>query len=167
MQYGATSASSNSKPTMVARDTEYQDTMGSDFVGFYDISMMNEHYKCKELCPAATSAKCTNGGFPNPRSCASCICPSGFGGALCDQRPPGCGENLNATATWQSFSSTIGDGLPTLRDNHTMCNYWIRAPDGQAVEIRINGLTTVTIDGCIFGGIEIKTNKDQKLTGYR
>lgn len=47
MQYGATSASSNDKATMIARDTEYQDTMGSDFVGFYDISMMNEHYKCK------------------------------------------------------------------------------------------------------------------------
>ncbi|PIC26890.1 hypothetical protein B9Z55_019329 [Caenorhabditis nigoni] len=50
MQYGATSASSNDRPTMVARDAEYQDTMGSDFVGFYDISMMNEHYKCKGTC---------------------------------------------------------------------------------------------------------------------
>ncbi|PIC26889.1 hypothetical protein B9Z55_019329 [Caenorhabditis nigoni] len=167
MQYGATSASSNDRPTMVARDAEYQDTMGSDFVGFYDISMMNEHYKCKELCPAGTSAQCTNGGFPNPRNCAICICPSGYGGNLCDQRPPGCGDNLNATTAWQSFTNTIGDGLPTLRDNHTMCNYWVRAPANQSVEIRISGLTTVTIDGCIFGGIEIKSHKDQKLTGYR
>ncbi|ULT89388.1 hypothetical protein L5515_007942 [Caenorhabditis briggsae] len=167
MQYGATSASSNDRPTMVARDAEYQDTMGSDFVGFYDISMMNEHYKCKELCSAGTSAQCTNGGFPSPRNCAICICPSGYGGNFCDQRPPGCGDNLNATAAWQSFTNTIGDGLPTLRDNHTMCNYWVRAPDNQSVEIRISGLTTVTIDGCIFGGIEIKSHKDQKLTGYR
>ncbi|KAF1750016.1 hypothetical protein GCK72_016561 [Caenorhabditis remanei] len=167
MQYGATSASSNDKATMIARDAEYQDTMGSDFVGFYDISMMNEHYKCKELCPAGTSARCVNGGFPSPRNCAICICPSGYGGVLCDQRPPGCGDSLNATTAWQTITNTIGDGLPTLRDNHTMCNYWVRAPDNQAVEIRISGLTTVTIDGCIFGGIEIKTNKDQKLTGYR
>uniref|UniRef100_A0A1I7TS85 Zinc metalloproteinase n=1 Tax=Caenorhabditis tropicalis TaxID=1561998 RepID=A0A1I7TS85_9PELO len=167
MQYGATSASSNDRPTMIARDTEYQDTMGSDFVGFYDISMMNEHYKCKELCPSATSVQCANGGFPSPRNCAICICPSGYGGILCDQRPPGCGDNLNATASWQTISNTIGDGLPTLRDNHTMCNYWVRAPDNQSVEVRINGLTTVTIDGCIFGGIEIKSHRDQKLTGYR
>ncbi|PIC26888.1 hypothetical protein B9Z55_019329 [Caenorhabditis nigoni] len=120
-----------------------------------------------ELCPAGTSAQCTNGGFPNPRNCAICICPSGYGGNLCDQRPPGCGDNLNATTAWQSFTNTIGDGLPTLRDNHTMCNYWVRAPANQSVEIRISGLTTVTIDGCIFGGIEIKSHKDQKLTGYR
>ncbi|CAE48502.1 Zinc metalloproteinase nas-31 [Caenorhabditis elegans] len=167
MQYGATSASSNDKATMIARDTEYQDTMGSDFVGFYDISMMNEHYKCKELCPAASSAQCKNGGFPSPRNCAICICPSGYGGILCDQRPPGCGDSVTATTTWQTLTNTIGDGLPTLRDNHTMCNYWVKAPDNQAVEIRISGLTTVTIDGCIFGGVEIKTHKDQKLTGYR
>uniref|UniRef100_A0A8R1DT04 Zinc metalloproteinase n=1 Tax=Caenorhabditis japonica TaxID=281687 RepID=A0A8R1DT04_CAEJA len=167
MQYGASSASSNDKATMVARDAEYQDTMGSDFVSFYDISMMNEHYKCKELCPNATSAQCTNGGFPSPRNCQICICPSGYGGSLCEQRPPGCGEDLTATDAWQTVQKTLGDGLPVLRDNHTLCHYWVRAPEGQAVEIRISGLTTVTIDGCIFGGIELKTNKDQKLTGYR
>ncbi|VDN29923.1 unnamed protein product [Cylicostephanus goldi] len=47
MQYGATSASSNGRPTMMARDEAYQETMGSDIVAFYDVSMMNEHYDCK------------------------------------------------------------------------------------------------------------------------
>ncbi|CAI5451332.1 unnamed protein product [Caenorhabditis angaria] len=167
MQYGATSASGNDKPTMIAKDTEYQDTMGSDFVGFYDISMMNEHYKCKSICVTGSSANCTNGGFANPRNCQTCICPSGYGGALCNEKPSGCGEALTATGEWRNFTNTIGDGLPTLRDNHTQCYYWVSAPEGQVIEIRIATLNAVTIDGCIFGGIEIKTHKDQKLTGYR
>ncbi|VDM86025.1 unnamed protein product [Strongylus vulgaris] len=32
---------------MVAKEAAYQETMGSDIVGFYDVSMMNEHYNCK------------------------------------------------------------------------------------------------------------------------
>ncbi|CAB3399069.1 unnamed protein product [Caenorhabditis bovis] len=167
MQYGASSASSNDQPTMIARDPEYQDTMGSDFVSFYDISMMNEHYKCKELCSSYSSASCANGGFPNPRNCQVCICPSGYGGALCDQRPTGCGQLLTAQSTWQSFSEDVGNGIPKLRDEHTLCHYWIQAPANQSIEIRIGSLEAITIDGCIFGGIELNTQKDQKLTGYR
>lgn len=32
---------------MVAKAPDYQETMGSDMVAFYDVSMMNEHYNCK------------------------------------------------------------------------------------------------------------------------
>lgn len=49
MQYGASGASRNGKPVMIAKVPPYQDTMGSDMVSFYDISMMNEHYQCKGL----------------------------------------------------------------------------------------------------------------------
>ncbi|CAD6187015.1 unnamed protein product [Caenorhabditis auriculariae] len=165
MQYGATSASFNEKPTMVAKDTEYQDTMGSDVVSFYDVSMMNEHYKCKELCPPLTSAKCANGGFPNARDCSTCICPSGYGGLLCDSRPSGCGSTLAAGSSWQSFTDKVGEGGSKLRDLHSSCNYWIQvSPDSS---LRISDLNSLPIDGCIFGGIEIKTHADQKLTGYR
>ncbi|PIO64174.1 astacin [Teladorsagia circumcincta] len=45
------SASRNGRETMVSKDDNYQETMGSDIVGFYDVSMMNEHYDCKGQYP--------------------------------------------------------------------------------------------------------------------
>ncbi|RCN45387.1 astacin, partial [Ancylostoma caninum] len=93
MHYGATSASPLQKTTMVAYDTKYQRTMGSHLISFLDLSMMNEHYNCKAMCPKSTSAKCKNGGFPHPRNCKTCICPSGFGGDLCDQRVCFCDDS--------------------------------------------------------------------------
>ncbi|RCN46497.1 astacin [Ancylostoma caninum] len=52
MHYGARSASRNRQPTMVPFDTEYVGTLGSPFISFIDLSMLNEHYgcKCKILC---------------------------------------------------------------------------------------------------------------------
>ncbi|KAK6038677.1 astacin [Cooperia oncophora] len=58
MHYGAASASHNKKPTMVANDTRYQESMGSQIISFIDKSMINDHYNCKAKCPNATSAKC-------------------------------------------------------------------------------------------------------------
>ncbi|RCN46498.1 astacin [Ancylostoma caninum] len=52
MHYGATSSSANEKPTMVPFDIVYQETLGSPFISFIDLSMLNEHYgcKCKDSC---------------------------------------------------------------------------------------------------------------------
>ncbi|PIO53515.1 astacin [Teladorsagia circumcincta] len=47
MHYGASSASHNNKPTMVANDTRYQESMGSQILSFIDKSMINDHYNCK------------------------------------------------------------------------------------------------------------------------
>ncbi|KAL6743369.1 hypothetical protein Aduo_016414 [Ancylostoma duodenale] len=128
MHYGATSASPQQKTTMVAYDTKYQRTMGSHLLSFLDLSMMNEHYKCKEKCPKSTSAQCKNGGFPNPRNCKICICPSGFGGDVCDQR----------------------------------------SPPGTKIEVQLGAITQgYAYDGCVYGGVEIKTGEDIALTGYR
>ncbi|RCN46654.1 astacin [Ancylostoma caninum] len=46
MHYGATSATYNGKPTMVPADTKYIETLGSPFVSFYELDMVNKHYKC-------------------------------------------------------------------------------------------------------------------------
>ncbi|RCN28344.1 hypothetical protein ANCCAN_25914 [Ancylostoma caninum] len=74
---------------MIARQSDYQETMGSDMVAFYDISMMNEHYNCKVRCNTGNNAQCQNGGFANPNDCSVCICPSGYGGTLCNERVSG------------------------------------------------------------------------------
>ncbi|WKX98409.1 hypothetical protein Q1695_013808 [Nippostrongylus brasiliensis] len=166
MHYGGRSASKNGGYTMVPFDTNYQETLGSPFISFIELSMMNEHYGCKKRC-ATSKTPCKNGGFPHPRNCNRCICPSGYGGPLCDRRPDGCGETLKASEKWESLEATVGDGYD-VREDFDKCNYWIESPAGTRIEVKIvsfnKGLAT---DGCIYGGVEVNSQEDQQLTGYR
>ncbi|PIO55701.1 astacin [Teladorsagia circumcincta] len=131
MHYGATSSSMNKKPTMVPKDIQYIETLGSPFIGFYDLLMINTHYKCTDMCKGPSS--CKNHGFPHPRDCKKCICPSGYGGPLCDRRPDGCGAELVATDKWQTLKDDLGDrkagGSP--REDFMKCNYWIKVRSSQ------------------------------------
>ncbi|KAE9416757.1 hypothetical protein Angca_010290, partial [Angiostrongylus cantonensis] len=97
MHYDEQTYSANNMTTMIATNPFYQKTMGSPIVSFSDIFVVNERYGCNARCNKSTSAKCLNEGFPHPRNCSICICPGGYGGALCDRRPSGCGEDLEAT----------------------------------------------------------------------
>ncbi|KAK6056951.1 astacin [Cooperia oncophora] len=144
MHYGASSASWNKLPTMVANDTNYQESMGSYILSFIDKSMINDHYNCKALCTNETSAQCENGGFPHPRNCSECICPSGYGGAICDRRPDGCGEVLAANVTTRILKDELGFNSTGVRENFTFCNYWIEVCD-------------VTHPLCSFGEIQALT----------
>ncbi|EYC03871.1 hypothetical protein Y032_0091g2469 [Ancylostoma ceylanicum] len=85
MHYGGTSASINGMPTMVPFDTTHQETLGSPFISFYDLLMMNTHYKCLDKCKKVATP-CENGGIPHPRNCSRCLCPGGYGGRLCNER---------------------------------------------------------------------------------
>ncbi|VDM62645.1 unnamed protein product [Angiostrongylus costaricensis] len=88
MHYGATIVSKNRKPYIVPHNTKFMQTLGSPFISFYDKLMVNLHYKCLDKCNEASSAKCENGGYPHPRYCSRCICPSGYGGNTCNERAP-------------------------------------------------------------------------------
>ncbi|ETN83624.1 astacin [Necator americanus] len=154
MHYGTTSASMNGKPTMVPNDPKYSETLGSPFISFYELLMLNKHYGCLEKCDPDTSAKCEMGGFPHPRDCSKCICPSGYGGRLCNEKPAGCGTELEATAEYK-----------TLFDES---REYVQAPVGSRIEVKIADLSRgLAVDGCSYWGVEIKTHADQRLTGYR
>uniref|UniRef100_A0A8L8KBF5 Metalloendopeptidase n=1 Tax=Heligmosomoides polygyrus TaxID=6339 RepID=A0A8L8KBF5_HELPZ len=86
MHYSMRSGSIGGRPTMIPLDGNYNRTMGSPFISFIDLSMMNEHYQCKEGCKESPSVKCERGGFPHPRNCQKCICPGGYGGTRCHER---------------------------------------------------------------------------------
>ncbi|CAJ0578972.1 unnamed protein product, partial [Mesorhabditis spiculigera] len=166
MQYSEGGFSSNGQPTMIAKITPYQDTMGGDFVSFYDISMMNQHYQCKAKC--TSGATCLNGGFRNSRNCAACICPYGWGGATCNQRTPGCGSDLTATATVQTLSTSVGAGTAVEQPTFATCNYMIQAPVGQKIEVVLTALgRQQCIAGCPYTGIELKAMSDHRYTGIR
>ncbi|KAK5982166.1 Zinc metalloproteinase [Trichostrongylus colubriformis] len=170
MHYGGTVGAkfiAKGRPTIVPKDEMYQSTLGSPFISFTDLSIINEHYHCKEKCDPVKSAKCQMGGFPHPQDCQRCVCPGGYGGNLCNERPSGCGRTIQASPAWSKFEDVIGRGGDQVED-FDVCNYWIESPKGTEIEVRlIDYELGVSIDGCVYAGVEIKTNKDQTLTGYR
>ncbi|KIH63553.1 astacin [Ancylostoma duodenale] len=163
MHYG----SSIEKPWMVPVDPNYKTTMGSPFISFIDLYMMNKHYNCTDICDPETSAKCENGGFPHPRRCYECICPGGYGGPLCNQLPQDCkqGRKIAANAFWEDFQEAFQN---TKKDgSYATCTYWITAPDNKKIEINLLSVYTKATIGCAKGGVEIKANANHTLTGYR
>ncbi|PIO55610.1 astacin [Teladorsagia circumcincta] len=169
MHYGATSATGNKKPTMVPKDVMYTETLGSPFISYYDLLMINTHYNCTDACKGKNTP-CQNNGFAHPRDCSKCICPSGYGGQYCEKRPPGCGAELEATKEWKPLVDDLGDrnaGL-TPREDFMKCNYWIKAPAGKKIEVKfVDFPDGIAVDGCTYAGVEIKTHPDQRRTGYR
>ncbi|GMT02862.1 hypothetical protein PENTCL1PPCAC_25036, partial [Pristionchus entomophagus] len=169
MQYAGTSASRNGQPTMMAKLPQFQDTMGSDIVSFVDISMMNTLYGCKERC-ATSATRCQNGGFPHPRDCTKCLCPAGFGGSFCNERPTGCGATLVATRDVQRLTTKVGrNNFTTPQDDFVFCNWMITAP-GAADRIQVTITSYVKnacVSGCVYGGVELKWRRDPTLSGSR
>ncbi|VDO19011.1 unnamed protein product [Heligmosomoides polygyrus] len=82
-------------------------------------------------------------------------------------QPPGCGATLTASETYQPMTSTVGDGTTKTQIDFTTCNYWIQAPAGKLIQIRMDSYQGYTADGCIYGGVEIKSHIDQLRTGFR
>ncbi|XGW31194.1 hypothetical protein V3C99_009839 [Haemonchus contortus] len=169
MQY-ATIAFSSSGNSMTPRTAGFGRTMGSQVVSFFDIRMINIFYQCNVLCNGhATTAKCLNGGAPNPRNCKVCLCPLGYGGGLCGQRKPGCGAALVAIKTWKARTITIvrNDTSPTS-DAYVTCNDWITAPAGKKIQIRIMTMTNVTCrNGCTANAIEPRVMVNKAITNRR
>ncbi|WKY09017.1 hypothetical protein Q1695_001849 [Nippostrongylus brasiliensis] len=174
LQYGASSATKEKKPTMFSmlpNDTKYIETLGSPFISFIDLYMMNVHYNCTEMCPKISWARCRNHGFPHPRDCSRCICPGGYGGDYCDERPRGCGKILQATTEPQFFEDVVGDKSAGVepREDFDMCHYWIQAPVGKKIHVKLIKFQPqgIAVDGCKYGGVEFKWQADQRLTGSR
>ncbi|WKY12003.1 hypothetical protein Q1695_003512 [Nippostrongylus brasiliensis] len=169
MHYGAIGASHNRQPTMLAEDVNYQESMGSYILSFFDIYTINKHYNCFDRCEnVGHKAQCANGGFPHPRNCSKCICPNGYGGDLCDRRPEGCGKDLSATDRLQSLVSKMQEYSYTIKDDFEMCYYWIKALTGKKVEVTIRQISYgFGIDGCIYGGVELKPFVNATKSGYR
>ncbi|PIO70252.1 EGF-like domain protein [Teladorsagia circumcincta] len=164
---------------MIPKDELYTQTLGSLIISFYDILMMNIHYNCTGSCLLSDSAsgfcekaeheKCNNQGFAHPRNCSKCICPSGYGGDLCNERPTTCGAELNVTSNWtQLATANLSDFEAGTEDGYKRCVYWLKAPNGSNIEVRLKKLPeNVSVEGCIFAGVEVKARQDQGLTGYR
>ncbi|KAK6022803.1 hypothetical protein OSTOST_11484 [Ostertagia ostertagi] len=50
-----------------------------------------------------------------------------------------------------------------MRDDYQFCNYWIEAPEGKRIEVKINAISHgYDHEGCVLGGVEIKSSEDQR-----
>uniref|UniRef100_A0A7I4YJR1 Zinc metalloproteinase n=1 Tax=Haemonchus contortus TaxID=6289 RepID=A0A7I4YJR1_HAECO len=166
MHYDARSFSTKGN-SLIPLDATYLRTLGSRIISFYDIKMLNDHYGCNAGCTSRGTI-CFNGGVPNPRNCAVCNCPAGYGGALCNQRPPGCGEMLTATDRWLSKQYTFGSSAGGVRDTSTECHHWITAPAGRKIQIQVTSLQNSQChNGCTLNSIEPKIMADKGITNPR
>ncbi|KAE9417698.1 hypothetical protein Angca_010295, partial [Angiostrongylus cantonensis] len=171
MHYSARSASKSHEPSVIPYDVNYLETLGSPMISFYDKLMINHHYGCLEKCKKKRSADCQNGGFPHPRDCSKCVCPSGYGGKYCNEKPNGCGAVLRAKTSFQTLTDIVGQ--PEYNPGHhndefIWCYYWIKAPTGSTIEVKFDDYTKHGYsDGCKDSGVEIKTGNDKRSTGYR
>ncbi|RCN47492.1 astacin [Ancylostoma caninum] len=170
MHYRQRSGFSSLDYLMIPFDSKYKNTFGSKMISFADLKMINSHYNCLEKCKSERpDLKCQHGGYQHPRNCSRCLCPSGYGGTDCSERPSdGCGQELVAKETWQNFTISIQNEDPKkYLDGYKKCNYWIRSPEKTRIKIRLEDIRFRSTAGCTNNGIEIKAKKDQTLTGYR
>ncbi|EYC12143.1 hypothetical protein Y032_0048g1635 [Ancylostoma ceylanicum] len=75
-----------------------------------------------------------------------------------------------ASAQYQTLTDEVGNrnAGQRPREDMDMCHYWITAPAGARIEVKLVGFPKgLAVDGCQYAGVEIKTHADQRLTGYR
>ncbi|RCN32111.1 hypothetical protein ANCCAN_22087 [Ancylostoma caninum] len=160
--------SNRTKPMMTPKKDHYMGTIGSPMISFIDLSMINEHYYCKQKC-VRSRTQCENGGFPHPRNCSECICPGGYGGRLCNELPNDLGGILNATSDSKILFMTHYNTHTDPDIDYLKRTYWIR-PTEENVKIEVN-MTIINgnldVPGCALAGVEIKNEEDKTVTGHR
>ncbi|XP_070576378.1 blastula protease 10-like [Ptychodera flava] len=98
MHYNERAFSKNGQPTIIANHPDYQDIMGRQSkLSHYDHEMVNYIYNFNEHCESGLV--CSNGGYVGKK--CTCVCPSGFTGATCDDlvNQSVCGGKITATST--------------------------------------------------------------------
>ncbi|CAJ0593337.1 unnamed protein product [Cylicocyclus nassatus] len=97
--------------------------------------------------------------------------PGGYGGRLCNERPDGPGKVLQAKSNWQKIETLVGYNNvynTNDKDDFLFEYYWIQAPRGRKIEVKVDDITpNLETPGCYWFGVEVKAQKDQRLTGYR
>ncbi|PAV70054.1 hypothetical protein WR25_14091 [Diploscapter pachys] len=130
-----------SKPTIIARNPLFQDTMGQrDQPAFSDVIMVNQLYNC-------SGDRCEE---------------------LAQGDAQGCnGKTIDATETEQNFTIAIGD--PTnydVKGPAQNCYWIIRAPKGEKVTMSLSLDSIACVKQCPWRGIEINTGRFD-LVGFR
>lgn len=151
-------------PQITALDKDYQHSLRGWGPSFYNVLLVNKYLKCYDKCN--NHNQCKNKGYMHPRGCNKCICPEGWGGQYCDQKPEGCVVELKATSNSQRHYINLES---TGKFRGDRCIYLITADNpNQKVEITFSSYYGGWFqDGCKKGGLELKTKSDAQARGIR
>ncbi|KAI6205945.1 Zinc metalloproteinase [Aphelenchoides besseyi] len=143
--------------TITTHDSRYQHTIGHHHsLSFLDIKHINLFYY-KDTC-ADTKIECFNGGYPDPRACNQCKCPSGLGSPNClyVEKTEGCGGELKATNQWQTLTF----------NERRRCVWGIFAESNSKVRLILDEAKYRCDEACT-SFVEIKHTNDFQTTGFR
>ncbi|KAI6210620.1 Metalloendopeptidase [Aphelenchoides besseyi] len=143
--------------TITTHDPRYQHTIGQvRSFSFLDVKRINLFY-CEDTC-ADTKIQCINGGYPNPRACNQCKCPSGLGSPSClnVEETEGCGGELEATNRWQSLTF----------NERRRCVWRVSAQRNSQVRLILEEAKYRCDEACT-SFVEIKHTSDFQTTGFR
>ncbi|KAL6729296.1 hypothetical protein Aduo_000367 [Ancylostoma duodenale] len=155
-------------PPMVPTDEHHKRTMGSQFISFLDLLEVNKRHDCLGKCNPddKETVECEHQGYPNPKNCSDCVCPTGYGGRSCGDRPGDCGEDLIAEERVKTKLLDISS--PQNSSEYHVCTSWIKSAPDTKILVEIESISDeLKTCGCGYAAVEIKTQDDQRLTGYR
>ncbi|WKX99143.1 hypothetical protein Q1695_014207 [Nippostrongylus brasiliensis] len=136
------------RPLLVPNDVDYMETLESRFLSFYDIAMMNKHYRCFGKFSEIAEVILEKIGVRNPRHCNDCLCPLGYGGRFYTERV---GQKSFLVEFFMQAKTNL-----------------FHSPSNTQLEVRVAGLNgTYPNDGCTCAGVELKMRRDPRLTGRR
>uniref|UniRef100_A0A0N5AMK3 Zinc metalloproteinase n=1 Tax=Syphacia muris TaxID=451379 RepID=A0A0N5AMK3_9BILA len=150
--------------TIITRDRSLQSTIGQrEGPSFLDFEAINKAYRCTEHC---AQLSCAHGGYVHPNDCFKCLCPSGFGGQLCETvQSSACGATINVTMKSKVISSP---NYPGYYPQNTECIWLLRAHGNGKVFFEFNSILDLSCeDTCDRSYVEIKSSADFRKTGYR
>ncbi|CAH1790501.1 unnamed protein product [Owenia fusiformis] len=130
--------------TLLAKFSEYQNTMGQKAgLSFSDVKIFNYQY-CSETCPGYCKlewSECKHGGYRDPLNCDVCRCPDGWSGPKCETLQPATNAVCGGIKTVDSTPRTLqSPGYPTPGYVLlTSCTWLLQAPPGQHVNARVVG----------------------------
>ncbi|KAL6736259.1 hypothetical protein Aduo_006631 [Ancylostoma duodenale] len=170
MHYTPTEFASNAYlPGLLTADANLQGTMGSlDGPSFLDVQIVNRHYQCYKTCnETEIKPSCLNGGYPDPRNCTVCKCPTGFGGEFCQLIESSGAMKCGGLIPTSPKLTRMRIRLTATGPGRRKCVYHIRAPPNRRVMIGLQSVSGVCQEGCYTSAVEMKMNGDFRPVGYR
>ena len=137
-----------SKSTIMTNNPDYQWTIGQrEELSLKDAKLANQVY-CSKLCENYEN-RCQRGGYPNPKNCNSCLCPSGFSGTYCETVDPS--KNVNCGGVQQIQDEThhaiiSSPNYPNPYSFDQKCSWLILCPTGQRVKLEFGQDSDVSCD---------------------
>ncbi|GMR60410.1 hypothetical protein PMAYCL1PPCAC_30605, partial [Pristionchus mayeri] len=157
-------AKDESRPAIYAKPAYkvYQEGMMGRVPTFYDILGVNKHFNCAANCKSSVS--CSNGGVQDVNNCSKCLCPFGWAGDKCDQRPAGTKKML---VTLETQTKRIHLPAGTKSTQYKIDYYLLQAPPGKKVQMTPEVLGTRWSNSCDPMGLEVKFLKDARPSGIQ